>query len=96
MGKAELRIEIDEGLLEKAKAAGVPVEQVVEDALKAAVSESSIRPGFLAASAARQKADPAAAEARAKKWAEENADAIKAYNERVERESCFGDEWRNW
>ena len=72
--------------------AGVEIGQVVEDAIRAAV-----RARFsIVAGAARQKADPVGAEARARKWAEENAEAIKAYAERIEREGCFGEEWRNW
>lgn len=39
---------------------------------------------------------PSGVEERARKWADENAEAIKAYGERVEREGCFGEEWRNW
>ena len=50
----------------------------------------------LAAAYLRNRDDPEAALQRARRWAEENADAIKAYNERVEREGCFGDAWRNW
>ena len=37
-----------------------------------------------------------AAEKRARRWAEENAEAIKAYNERIERHGCFGDDLRTW
>lgn len=43
-----------------------------------------------------QKVDPAGAEARARRWAEENAEAIKAYNERIRRRGCFGDQFRRW
>ncbi len=39
MGKAELRIEIDEALLEEAKAAGIDVEALTEKALRAALRE---------------------------------------------------------
>jgi len=39
---------------------------------------------------------PEAAEERARRWAEENADAIKAYNERIKREGCFGEDLRTW
>lgn len=44
----------------------------------------------------RQKADSEGSAARAKAWAEENAEAIAAYNERIEREGCFGEAWRRW
>lgn len=33
---------------------------------------------------------------RAEKWAEENKNAIKAYNEFVEKNGCFGDEFREF
>jgi antitoxin CcdA len=93
MGKAELKIEIDEALLARAREAGVDIEPLVEDALRAALPAAVTG---IAAAAARQALDPVGAEARAKQWAERNADAIKAYGERIEREGCFGEEWRNW
>lgn len=43
-----------------------------------------------------QKVDPAGAEARARRWAEENAEAIEDYNERIRRRGCFGDQFRRW
>ncbi|ATQ42310.1 type II toxin-antitoxin system CcdA family antitoxin [Caulobacter mirabilis] len=43
-----------------------------------------------------QKVDPAGGEARAKRWADENAEAIRRHGERIEREGCFGEEWRRW
>ncbi|MEQ8952591.1 MAG: type II toxin-antitoxin system CcdA family antitoxin [Gammaproteobacteria bacterium] len=36
------------------------------------------------------------AEIKAQKWREENAKAIKAYNEFVEKHGCFGDEYREF
>ena len=77
MGKAELRLEIDELLLQQARSADVHIALVLERALKEALG-------------------PEAADARARKWAEDNATALKAYEERIEREGCFGEEWRNW
>jgi post-segregation antitoxin (ccd killing protein) len=44
----------------------------------------------------RQAADPVGAEARAKIWAEENAEAIAEPNERIARRGLIGDEWRKW
>lgn len=32
----------------------------------------------------------------AKKWTEENQDAIRAYNERLEREGVWNEEFRSW
>ena len=43
-----------------------------------------------------QKIDPAGAEERARRWAEENAEAIKAYNERINRRGVFGADLRRW
>ncbi|MBP7705332.1 MAG: type II toxin-antitoxin system CcdA family antitoxin [Caulobacter sp.] len=43
-----------------------------------------------------QNLDPAGGEARARRWAEENAEAIRGQGRRVEREGCFGEEWRRW
>jgi antitoxin CcdA len=43
-----------------------------------------------------QKVDPAGAEARARRWAEENAEAIAQHNGFVEEHGPFGAEWRSW
>lgn len=43
-----------------------------------------------------QKLDPAGAEARAHRWAEENAEAIKDHNERIRRRGLIGDHFRRW
>lgn len=43
-----------------------------------------------------QKIDPAGAEARARRWAEENAEAIKEHNEAIARRGLIGAEWRRW
>ena len=43
-----------------------------------------------------QKVDPTGAEARARRWAEENAEAIRHYRERVEADGAFGDDLRSW
>ena len=43
-----------------------------------------------------QKVDPAGAEGRARRWAEENAEAIKAHNEAIRRRGSFGDQFRRW
>lgn len=43
-----------------------------------------------------QKVDPAGAEDRARRWAEENAEALKAFRERIERRGVFGDDLRTW
>lgn len=35
-------------------------------------------------------------EARGRQWAADNADALRAYGERIEQEGCFGEAWRDW
>ena len=80
MGKTELRIDAD--LLAQAQAAGVPTELVVERALREALLAASGR--------------AAAADARAAKWAEENAEAIADYNRRIRERGLIGEEFRKW
>jgi antitoxin CcdA len=80
MGKPETNLHVDEELLAQAQAAGVSVEIEAERAIRLALA----------------KADPKAAEARAAKWAEENAEAIKAHRERIEKYGVFGEDLRSW
>ena len=80
MGKVELDIGIDSELLAQAKRLGISV---------AGMSETQLRLHL-------QKVAPAGAEDRALRWAEENAEAIKAYNERIACRGVFGDDLRTW
>jgi antitoxin CcdA len=82
VGKPELNMHMDPDLLAQAQAqaAGVAIERVAESAIRLALS----------------KADPAAAEARAAKWAEENAEAIKDYNRRIRERGVFSTGLRKW
>jgi antitoxin CcdA len=80
MGKVELNIGIDPELLAQAERLGIDV---------AGLSETALRLHL-------QKVDPKGAEARARRWAEENAEAIKVFNERIERDGVFGDDLRTW
>lgn len=80
MGKVELNIGIEPELLEQAARLKLDITGMDERSLRLHL----------------QKIDPAGAEARAKRWAEENADAIRIHNEFVEKHGCFGEEWRNW
>ena len=50
----------------------------------------------LASSYARNRDDPAGAAKRARRWAEENAEAIRAYNAFVEQHGVVGDGLRSW
>jgi post-segregation antitoxin (ccd killing protein) len=78
MGKADLKI--DPELLAQAQEAGVPVDSVIDDALRAAL----------------RKADTAAADARAATWAEENAEAIADYNRRIRERGVVASGFRTW
>ncbi len=80
MGKPELRLGIDPELLAQAERLGLSV---------AGMSETALRLHL-------QKVDPKGAEERARRWAEDNAEAIKAYNDRIERNGPFGDDLRTW
>lgn len=52
-----------------------------------ALAENAIR-------AAMRSADAGAD--RARRWAEENAEAIASYNARIAKRGMFGDEFRKW
>jgi antitoxin CcdA len=71
---------IDPELLENAARIGLSVEGLSERDLRLRL----------------QKVDPAGAEARARRWAEENPEALRARGKRIEREGCFGEAWRRW
>ena len=77
MGKIELRIEVDEALVERAQAAGIDPSAVAETALLTAVERRS-------------------EDERARQWASENAEAIAAHRERIEKYGVFGDDLRTW
>lgn len=81
MDKVELKtIEIEPELLEQAARLGIDVTGVDERTLRLYL----------------QKVDPAGAESRAKRWAEENAEAIRLHNERIDRYGVFGEDLRRW
>lgn len=83
MGKPELDITpeaIDPELLAQAQRLGISV---------AGMSETQLRLHL-------QKVDPAGAEERARRWAEENAEALSHYRKRVETAGAFGDDLRKW
>ncbi|MFT4913195.1 MAG: antitoxin CcdA [Brevundimonas sp.] len=81
MAEPELKkIEIEPALLEQAARLGIDVTGVDERSLRLYL----------------QKVDPAGAEARARRWAEENAEALEAYRARIERDGVFGEDFRTW
>ena len=71
---------IDRELLDQAEAAGVDVDYLIDRALRLEL----------------QKVDPAGAEARAARWAEENAEAIEDYNRRIRERGVFSRGLRTW
>ena len=80
MGKVELNIGIDPELVEQAKRLGISI---------AGMDERTLRLHL-------QKVDPAGAEARAKRWATENAEAIAEHNRFVEEYGLLSDHFRTW
>jgi len=80
MDAPELDIGIDPELLAQAQRLGISI---------AGLSETQLRLHL-------QKVDPAGAEDRAKRWAEENAEAIKEHNERIARRGLISDHFRRW
>jgi len=75
MGKVELNIGIDPELIEQAARLGISTAGMDERALRLHL----------------QKVDPAGAEARATRWAEENAEAIKDHNRRIRERGLLSD-----
>lgn len=73
-------LSIDADLLAQADAAGVKANEIAEAAIRAALS----------------RADTATADARAARWAEENAEAIDDYNRRIRDRGVFSDGYRTW
>jgi len=97
MGKVELHIEIDADLLAHAKEKGVELAPALEDGIRAALSRAEpSRPLDLVAAAAAQKLRPKEAEAAARQWAEENAEAIESHKRFIEEFGVFGDDLRTW
>lgn len=78
MGKVERHIGIDPELLDQAARLGLSV---------AGMDERTLRLHL-------QKVDPAGAEARARRWAEENAEAIKDHNRRIGERGLLSDHVR--
>jgi antitoxin CcdA len=81
MGKLEPNIHVDADLLELAEAAGISPDYIAERAIRREIA---------------LRMTPEQQEARAKQWAEENAEAIKAHREQIEKYGVFGDDLRTW
>ena len=71
---------IDPELLENAARIGLSVEGLSERDLRLKL----------------QKLDPAGAESRAHRWAEENAEAIREHNEAIKRRGLISEHFRKW
>jgi len=80
MGKVELDIGLDPELLEQAQRLGIEVVGMSETALRLHL----------------QKVDPAGAEARSRRWAQENAEAIEEHNAFVDQYGLLSDHLRTW
>jgi len=80
MGKVELNVGIEPELVEQARRLGISI---------AGMSEVQLRLHL-------QKVDPAGAQARARRWAEENAEAIQDHNRRIRERGLLSDHFRNW
>jgi antitoxin CcdA len=80
MDAPNLAADIDPELLTQAHRLGLSV---------AGMSETQLRLHL-------QKVDPVGAEDRARRWAEENAEAIKEHNERIARRGLISDYFRRW
>ena len=80
MGKVDLNIGIDPELLAQAERLGIDVDGMDERTLRLHL----------------QRVDPAGAEERARRWAEENAEAIRVHNEFVRKHGLLSDHFRPW
>ena len=85
MGKAELKIEIDPAMVAEAERLGVDLSR----AGLAGVEQALMRRRNALKSEAERVAD-------ARAWAQENAEAIRAYEERIARDGIFGEDFRTW
>jgi post-segregation antitoxin (ccd killing protein) len=97
MGKIEIRVEVDTDVAARAREAGVMLGDAAELGLRIALAAvGSGRPLGVFTSHLRQVADPASAEAQARLWASENAEAIALHNARVAERGLFGEDLRRW
>ena len=82
MGKTELRIDVDAELLHDAQDVGLDLTDLTEEAVRAALR--------------RTPKGMAQADDRARRWAEENAQAIQDYNRRIRERGVFSTGLRKW
>ncbi|MBX3479849.1 MAG: type II toxin-antitoxin system CcdA family antitoxin [Caulobacter sp.] len=91
MARKDIVLSIDEALLRRAAGAGLDLTLILEGAL-ADLPDST---GVAERDAAFDDRE-AAAEARAARWAADNAEAISDYNRRIAERGVIGKEWRRW
>ncbi len=97
MGKVEMRVEIDVELAEQARAAGITLDDAAELGLRIALADAGrAHPIGIVASHLRQVAYAEAADERGRRWAQENADAIRVHNARIAERGVFGEDLRRW
>lgn len=82
MGKAELRIEIDQALLDEARALNIDVEALTVESLRAMLDQ--------------KRAGVASDQDKSRQWASENAEAIALHRDRIDRHGVFGEDVRTW
>lgn len=97
MGKIEMRVEIDGDLAEQAREAGIALDDAAELGLRIALADAGRGHALgIVTAHPRQTADAAAADERGRRWARENADAIRVHNSRVAERGVFGEDLRRW
>lgn len=80
MDKVELLPAIEPELVEQAERLGISISGMSEVQLRLHL----------------QRVDPVGTEARAKRWAEENAEAIRIHNDFVREHGLLSDHFRPW
>ena len=85
MGKTELRVDIDQALLDEARSLDVDI---------ASITEASLRRPLAVKRTSMLTTDVKQSEAHA--WAQENAVTLDSYRRRVERDGIFGEDFRTW
>lgn len=85
MSEAEVKIDIDPAMVAEAERLGVDLSK----AGLAGVELALARQRNAVKSDAERSGD-------ARAWADENAEALKAYRVRIERDGVFGEDFRTW
>ena len=74
----------------------VELKLEIDADLAAEARESGVDLGATLESALRAKARGVGGDEKARRWAEENAEAIQAHRERIEAVGVFGEDLRTW